>query len=285
VVRRYQVLHLHFGLSGTRSGWDLPVAKRLGQTIVAHFRGCEVRNPDTLLERYGDGAICADCDYGRVPCRARETRERVTRVRRWADAVLVTTPDLLEFVPEAEHLPFFPPEPLPEPAPPPEHDGFVVVHATNHPGIEGTDRIRAAVERLQARGYPVTLEVVSGRPPQEVLQACARADLAVGKLKMGYYANAQIESAVLGVPTVTRVRPEFMTPELAACGLVFSTLADLEQTLAGLLGHPLALQGRRQRTRRGILALHDSARLARRLIGVYLRRPQAPAEGDGPAEA
>ena len=106
-------------------------------------------------------------------------------------------------------------------------------------------------------------------PHARVLEELRDADLSIGKLKMGYYANAQIESMCLGVPAVTWVRPEFMTDALRDSGFIFSTLADLEATLEYFLLHPDALEEKRRIARASIEKLHDNTALAGRLQAMY----------------
>jgi glycosyltransferase involved in cell wall biosynthesis len=191
-----------------------------------------------------------------------------------ADAVLVTTPDMKDFIPQAEHFPFFAPEHLPEITSGRDEgsDGprpFRIVHATNHPGIEGTEEIRKSVNRLRSRGYTIDFRFLTKVPPERVLEELAEADLSIGKMKMGYYANAQIESMALGVPAVTYVRPEFMTEDLRRSGLIFSTLDKLEETIAFYLDNPKALEAKKRTARSSILRLHDNDALARRMMELY----------------
>lgn len=272
VVARYEVIHSHFGIMLSRSGWELPVLKRLGRKIVVHYRGCEVRDPDKNMALHPQVNICQVCDYNRSVCR--EGKERVNLAQKYGDLFLVTTPDMRDFVPEAIHFPFFTPEieyeqyaPVAKKCKP--GDEFKIVHVTNHPGIEGTEQIQAAVERLCAKGYKINFVFLRGVTPEQVLQEYRDADLSIGKMKMGYYANAQIESMFLGVPAVTYVRPEFMTPELESSGLIFTTLADLENTLEYYLTHPEELEKKRQIARSSILQLHHNERLAQQLIEAY----------------
>jgi glycosyltransferase involved in cell wall biosynthesis len=127
----------------------------------------------------------------------------------------------------------------------------------------------ATVERLRKKGRSIEFEVLSWVTPQQVLEAFSRADLAIGKMKMGYYANAQIESMTMGVPTITYVRPELMTDELRRSGFIFSTLVDLEATLEHYLDHPQALAEKRAIARESVLRLHDNDRVTRQLAAVY----------------
>lgn len=273
VVARYEVVHAHFMMTLTQSGWELPLLKRMGRRLVVHFRGCEARDRARNMALHPDFNICQDCDHHPHICESDSARIRRERARRYGDAFLVTTPDILNFVPEATHFPFF--------APPvealeqrtggdaPDLRDFTIVHVTNQPGIEGTREIERAVERLRAKGRRIRFEWIQGVSHDEALAALRRADLAIGKMKMGYYANAQIEAMTLGVPTITCVRPEFMTDELRRSGFIFATLPTLDATIEHYLDHPQELAEKRRLARQSILALHDNDALAAKLCAFY----------------
>lgn len=269
IVAHYEILHLHFMVTPTRTGWELPLLKRMGRKIVVHYRGCEIRDREQNMAMHPAINICQECDYDPWPCQAPYNLARRALAVRYADAHLVTTPDLKEFAPQAAHMPFFAPAAIAESTPAIGAHEFRIVHATNHPGIEGTRHVRAAIDRLRAKGFKIRFDVFQGARHQDVLTALATADLAVGKMKMGYYANAQIESMAAGVPTITYVRPELMTAELERSGFIFATLASLESVLEHYLSNPQALAEKRAVARASILAIHDNARVSRRYIDVY----------------
>ena len=109
---------------------------------------------------------------------------------------------------------------------------------------------------------------------QRVLDELRTADLCIGKMKMGYYANLQIESMAAGVPTMTCVRPEFMTDELRESGFIFTALPALADTLTYYLDHPDALAQKRATARDSILALHDNSAIAEQYRALYERLMQ-----------
>jgi glycosyltransferase involved in cell wall biosynthesis len=291
VVAKYEVVHLHFMMTMSESGWELEYLKRMGRKIVVHYRGCEIRDRERNMALHPEINICQRCDYDATICRHPVNRMRRELARRYADHVLVTTPDLKDFVPEAEHFPFFSPEagpPTVEDPPAGERRAgrFRIVHVTNHPGIEGTDEIRAAIERLKEKGHEIDFVFLRGVPHERVIDAHRGADLAIGKMKMGYYANAQIESMAMGVPTITYVRPEFVTQAMQDSGLILTTLPELERTLEHYLSHPEALAARRRAARAALPGLHDNDRLAERLIALYARlRDGAESRGRQPSTA
>lgn len=270
IVARYEVVHTHFMYTLSADGWELPVLKRLGRRLVVHFRGCEARDRARNMALHPAVNICQNCDHDPYICGTPSALRRRALARSFADAILVTTPDMRDFMPEALHFPFFAPEVAPtlDSARPAGHD-FTIVHITNQPGIEGTRAIQQVIERLRARGRRIRFQWLHGLTHDQVLAALGQADLAIGKMKMGYYANAQIESMAFGVPTITYVRDEFMTDELRRSGFIFTTLDRLEATIEHYLDHPEALAEKRRIARQSILRLHDNDRLARRLVGLY----------------
>src|SRR5437762_6912017 len=40
VVAKYEILHSHFAVLLSTSGWELPILKRMGRKLVIHYRGC-----------------------------------------------------------------------------------------------------------------------------------------------------------------------------------------------------------------------------------------------------
>jgi hypothetical protein len=281
IVARYEIIHLHFMVLLSYTGWELPLLKKMGRKIVVHYRGCEIRNRRKMMQLYPDDNICQECDYNAVNCEHPGVLQRRALAQRYGDSFLVTTPDLKEFIPEAIHLPFLVPEidPLSWAGDPPRRANprpLKMVLVTNHPKIEGTAQIQKIVADLQAKGYPIEMILLTGVSHERVLKEYASADLAIGKMKMGYYANAQIESMLLGVPTITFVRPQFMTEELKKSEFILTSLKELPEVLEYYLNHPEALEEKRKKAKESILKLHDNEKIARVYIQHYasLKNPK-----------
>ncbi|ROT44017.1 hypothetical protein CHR62_14445 [Pusillimonas sp. NJUB218] len=273
VMARYEVVHFHFMLTMTRSGWEVPLLKRMGRRVVAHFRGCEARDRDLNMRLHPRLNICEQCDYQPPICTNPLSQRRRGLAAKWADATLVTTPDMLDFIPGAVVSSFFAPvEVFPNNSGP--WDGqrpLKLVHVTNHPGIEGTKQIRLAVDAVRARGFEIQFIHLRDVNHAEVMRTLREADLAIGKMKMGFYANSQIESMACGVPTITWVRPEFMTEKLHNSGFIICHLDNLEQTLVAYMSDPGALQKKRELARTSILNLHDEDTVIRSFIQAYTK--------------
>jgi hypothetical protein len=278
VVSRYQIVHSHFMVTVTRSGWEWPLLRRMGRQIVVHYRGCEIRDRSVNQRMHPAMNICDECEYSPRPCSTPLNQHRRLLASRWGSAFVVTTPDMKDFAPAASHIPFFVTRSDAIAGVPSSLSGgrFKIVHATNHPGIEGTRAIREAVAKVKRRGHDIEYVELTGVTHDRVLQELATADLSIGKLKMGYYANLQIESMMAGVPAITYVRPEFMSDELRSSGFIFATPETLADVLEYYVAHPDALAEKRQHARESVLALHDNARIAAEYKTLYATLQQRP---------
>ena len=281
VVSRYEIVHAHFAVTLTRAGWEWPLLRRMGRQIVIQYRGCEIRNRERNQQLHPGMNICDECDYTPRLCEADVNVRRRRLAAAYGSAFLVTTPDMQDFAPEAMHIPFLIARTDLQSRPEGGRNGqpFKIVHATNHPGIEGTRHIRRAIDTLIARGFPIRYVELTGVTHDRVLSELADADLTIGKMKMGYYANLQIESMAAGIPTVTHVRPEFMTDALRDSGFIFASLDTLESVLEHYLSNPAALADKRARARASILRLHDSAAIVQQYAALYRRLGRHPHQG------
>ncbi len=272
VMSRYEVVHFHFMVTMTRIGWEIPLLKRMGRRVIAHFRGCEARNAEDNVRMFPKMNICQSCDYDPAICATPSSLHRRQLAKRWADVTLVTTPDMLDFMPDATVSSFFASDDIELNCREPWNASrpLTLVHVTNHPGIEGTERIQAAVDAVRARGFQIEFLYLRDVSRDEVIRAFRSADLAIGKMKMGFYANSQIESMALGVPTITWIRPEFMSNALRESGFIVSHIDDLEDTLISYLSDPASLARKRELARSSILSLHDESAIVGIMLGAYL---------------
>jgi glycosyltransferase involved in cell wall biosynthesis len=270
VVAKYEIIHSHNMVFLTESGWEDKWLKKMGRKIVVNYRGCDIRDRRINMQIQQKYDICEDCDYD-VICEKDYLRTKRLRAAKIGNAFLVTTPDLLDFAPQAVHLPFFVPENHTRISNKKQNLGeeIKIFHATNHPGIEGTKEIERVIERLKEIGYRVNLLVLKGVSHERVLRELSTADLSIGKMKMGYYANFQIESMLMGVPAITYVRPEYVGDDLRKSGFIFTDLKNLEKTLKHYLDNPKKLEQKRKIARDSILKLHDNGKIAKQLISIY----------------
>jgi hypothetical protein len=188
------------------------------------------------------------------------------------DHFFVTTPDLALQWPGAEWLPFIPPTGVDfERIFAAQHDSniFRVVTSSNHPALDGVEFVRAAVSRLQAEGKSIELIEVKGLPYEKALAVYKSADVYAGKLRLGYYNNANIETMLMEIPNMSFIREEFLPLAGADCPIINTRPETVYANLAFWLERRDELKEIGRRSRLYILRRHDPDQIAERLKRCY----------------
>jgi hypothetical protein len=270
-VSHYDVFHYHFLTSffPLFSFCELKYLKRLEKKIVFHFRGCDIRERAPTAGKY-ELSCCTECDYPSEACMNAFKEKNRRLAKTYGDLFLVTTPDLLQYIPEAHHLPFM--RDLLDyesiPSLPKENGTIRIVHATNHDGIEGTHYVEEAAARLKSEGYPVELLIVRKVPHEAALQIFKSGDICVGKLMMGYYANFQIETMAMGKPTLCYIRDD-LKPFASDCPIVNTTPKNVYENLKRLCEDRGLRESLGRKGMEFVRKEHDNLKIGMRLLRYY----------------
>lgn len=232
LLASYDVFHFHFHTSYLPLQRDLPLWRATGKRIIFHLHGCDIRDPGRVRVEQPVSA-CAECP---VQCMVPTKIHLPEAIARYADRVIVSTPDLLAFVPGAEYIPNpLDAAALPRPSLARRGSGreYVVVHAPTDRAIKGTRHLEAAIAQLRAEGVPVRLQLLEGLPREQLLRACLEADVAVDQLLIGWFGMFALEMMALGKPVIAYIRPglESYAPGLPVVSAEPVTLAATLRTL------------------------------------------------------
>lgn len=268
LIQEYDVFHFHFHTTYLPGHRDLALLRAARKRIVFHLHGCDIRDPRRVRVEHAISA-CAECP---VQCLVHVKRALPEALTRYADTVIVSTPDLLEFVPDAVYLP----NPVDithwedrTGAMGEGTDGrLIVAHAPTDRAIKGTRYVEEAIALLRREGLPVELHLLEGLTPEQLRAACMRADVIVDQVLIGWYGLFAAETMALGKPVVAYIRPDLepyaLDLPIASAGP--DTLAD---TLRRLLRSP---EERRALSVRGpayVRAHHDPREITAQVLDLY----------------
>ncbi len=205
VVDNYDILHFHWS-SVVPFGFDLPLWKRLGKRIIMHHHGDDIR-------RKGEGWLYA----------------------RFADAILVSTPDLLRWSPQAQWMP----NPIDlrryQYVGAESHEGRIrILHAPSDRKVKGTDHVIRAVKSLQDEGYDIELDLIENMNHQEAVEHYRQADIVVDQLLVGWYGMLAIECMALGKPVCVHIKDE-LKPYLPGLPLIDTSPESLIKDIRALI--------------------------------------------------
>ena len=271
VLARYDVIHSHFKTFLSENAWELKYLRSLNKVLVFHFRGCDIRYRSLNMRLQPTLNCCQECEYPIGSCDTPYQRSQIDITRKYGDLFFVTTPDLLAFMEGSEHHRFVPPigVNVGDVVAAPRTPGvFRVVTSSNHDGIDGTRFVRDAVARLKIEGRAIELIEVNQMPYREALAIYKSADVYVGKLRMGYYNNANIETMQMGVPNMSYIREEFrsIAPD---CPIIVTTPDTVYERLNYYIDRTDELREIGARGPAFVQSEHDPQAIGRRMIARY----------------
>lgn len=201
-IFQYDVFHFFWGVSlldfWKFKGIDLPLLKLLNKKIIVHFRGTDLVD----IKYYNYLQAKARGEQRTVPPKSRPDQlARLAQWRKYADHLLVSTPDLLEIVPEAILVPqVVDVHDVFRLARPTSNKTFRLGHAPTRRNTKGTDFIITAVEQLKQAGLAIELVLIENELPEHVLIRFATCDAGIDQLLIGWYGKVTVELMAMGKP-------------------------------------------------------------------------------------
>ena len=241
----YDVLHFHGGANDAMlpKGMDFAIWRLFGRKCIIHHHGHDIRyrNENPLFTAL-------------------------------AKKILVSTPDLLRYSPEAVWLPNpvavsdIPHVGVEEKG---DAESITIVHAPSVRQVKGTEFIEKAVEQLRKEGRKAELVLVENTPHEEAIQLFKKADIVVDQLKMGWYGMFAQECMALGKPVCCYVSPDverFLPSPQPIVNASPETITDVLREMVD------SYEKRAEIGRRGrayMENVHDSPRIAKLSLDYY----------------
>lgn len=201
-----------------------------------------------------------------TPASERRVVEFLRRLEAFDGPAFVTTPDLLDDVPEGVWCPVVVEvdrwaggsAPLTRERP-------VVVHSPSHSGVKGSELIEPAVRQLEAEGL-LTYRRVEGIAPDAVPDVYRSADIVLDQFRLGSYGVAACEAMAAGRVVLGHVTPEVRDRVRAIAGVELPVVEATPDSIADVLRSVIADRDAARATAEASVAfvreLHDGRRSA-----------------------
>ncbi len=135
--------------------------------------------------------------------------------------------------------------------------------------VKGTGFIRAAVERLQAEGYPVEFIYFDRVPNADVKYYMAQADLAVDQLFCGWHGCAGVECLAMGKPVIVYINPATAKIIPQKHPLIYADRYNIYDVLKEYIQDRGRLKKIGEASREYAVKYHHYMVVAKRLEGIY----------------
>ncbi|WP_147435673.1 glycosyltransferase [Halobellus sp. Atlit-38R] len=245
LIQKYDILHFHFhsiiGRGPFPKGLEFPLWKVNNKKVIKHHHGTDVRaTGPSFFER------------------------------KFADARLVSTPDLLQWDPDAELLlnPIdvssinYVGTEIDHKSP------LTVVHAPTDRENKGTKYLIESVENLRENGFNIELQIVENVSHNEVLERFAEADVVADQFLRGWHGMISLEAMALGKPVIVYINEEY--DQYATNMPVLNTsVKTIEHSLKKLIRDEGLRQQLSRDGRKYVEEHRDTEAAARKCIEIY----------------
>jgi len=168
----------HFAGNSLANGIDIILWKLMGKKVIIHYHGSEIRN------------------------------RKQPFFHKFADALFVSTPDLLKFAPGSIWLP----NPIHtqnyKQATP--SNLLIITHAPSDPLLKGTTEITFTIKNIQMEIPDLKFDLISGIPYDDALDHYSKATIVIDQIKIGWYGMVSLECMAIGVPVVCYISEDLL---------------------------------------------------------------------------
>lgn len=173
----YDIYHFHYGETLLPFFLDLPILKIFGKKIVFEYHGADIKPPFSYKVPFNFlTKIYLSVNQQMIKIMA----------KLFANAEIVTTPDLLDNAPGAVFIPVALQDSLSHNIPKEKNEKVVIVHAPTNRVKKGTSYIIEQIEKLQNRGFNIEFSLVEGLSEEKAKQRYERADIAIDQILIGW---------------------------------------------------------------------------------------------------
>src|SRR5215207_9456801 len=242
-------------LHGADASYDIPILLNAGLIVALLSHGSDARIPSihVELERWSPFPDMDDIVVNNLEETARRSVELYTS---FPGPVFVSTPDLLDFIPDGKWCP-------------------VVAHAPNKSVIKGSDLMDPILSDLAQEGL-IEYRRVENVDPADMPDVYCDSDIVVDQVRLGSYGVAACEAMAAGRVVLGHVADHVRQRILDATGLDLPIVEVTPDTLADVVRDLVVDRDRaRAAAEQGTVfvgAVHDGRRSAA-VLEPFLRQP------------
>ena len=217
---------------------DISYLRNRGKKVFVHYHGNDIRN--------------------------KKEKESLKNV----DGKIISTPDLKQFLPDAEWIPF--PYNIRGMK---EREGWNdvvrIVHAPSDRGKKGTIHILRAIKELK-KEYTIHFELIEGKPNSYVLERMAASDIVIDQIGPGWYGKVTLEALYSGAVSCFYVNPE-LSKYIPLDFFVPIRKETVTERIAGLIEDERLRNRLRAKGYEYLKKCHNSEQILKQLITLYSR--------------
>ena len=251
---RYDIFHFLSGetiLTRKLQGFELCVYKLLGKKVIMHFVGADIRSNNYLLiknDHLEDFLAGKKLNH---PKSELYQQKLIKRSRKYADKIIVSTPDLLQIIPESLYIPVVIDLETIVPhfntlASNMRKTPIRIFHSPSGTKTKGSQHIHRILERLK-QDFPDKLELILpslnrndkdysyALTRYELLNTLNEVDIVIDQMLIGWYGLKSLEALAAGCEVVCYLDKEVAQNKFPDSPIHESSILELEAVLRELI--------------------------------------------------
>lgn len=273
-IEHYDIFNFYYGFTlGEYDYLELETLQSKGKRLFFHFVGCDIRNSKETIRKYRYSA-CKGC--WPMACAPLRQLNAIKIAREYGKGIFVSTPDLLEFVPEAIWLP----QPINLGKLSKKTAQFnakkstipraiKILHSPSSMQIKGTQFIIETIDKLTREGYNIDLVVCKNKSNEEVLNSILSTDIVIDQLYVGAYGKYSVEAMALGKPVICYLRDDLKKHYHSDLPIISATIDNIYHTLKDLINNRESWEEIGAKGKRYTEKFHCHLKLSRQLLSYY----------------
>lgn len=250
---RYQVFHFISGetiLPWKLRGFELACYRLLGKKIIMHFVGSDIRSEVYLKEKNDHLKSYLQGKYTiQSPISSPIQEKLIRQVRKNASKILVSTPDLLDIIPEAVYIPVFL-----------DKNHFIyqaaekssvqknvvsILHSPSATRTKGSGHLSQVFENLK-NTFGGSVEIITpvsllgeiqtyATTRYDLLNKMSQADIVIDQLVIGWYGLKTVEALELNCEVVCFIEENLLGFLPGNTPITNASVLNIESRLTGLV--------------------------------------------------
>jgi hypothetical protein len=247
---RYDIFHFISGetiLTRKLRRAELFIYKLFGKRVIMHFVGSDIRSEEFIY--WKEKNIKHFLEQGtsfekNLPWQ----KKLIADTEKYADFILVSTPDLKQFLKNATYYPVvldldkFLQEAKPVVPRIKESDEIVILHSPSNTALKGTVHIHDVLKKIvETLPYNIKLILPGERlmgtiktyavTRYELFEIYKQADIVIDQVIIGWYGLQSIEALLMGKEVISYIDPELEGDLFPNCPIELATVNTLEQVI------------------------------------------------------
>lgn len=219
---RYQVFHFFSGetiLPWKLRGFELRCYQMFGKKVIMHFVGSDIRSEKYLQEKNDHLQEYIEGKYSiQNPISEPIQHQLIDQAQKYADHIIVSTPDLIQLIPQATFIPvFLDTGNLPATESNRSAAPIRIIHSPSAYNTKGSEYIHKALDAIQQE-FGERVEIITpgkklnegehySLSRYELLAEFQSAHVVIDQLLIGWYGLKSVEALYYGCEVVCYIEP------------------------------------------------------------------------------